>query len=119
MPPAKRPAESSLNAGTKKLVEQTEEKLSGRIDAMEEKMEASMRKFEHRMTSWMETQQSAATVQREELSKLVRECVAESSLVTNTPISAVHGDTLFNKGIYSSIEQFNADSSRVETLLEG
>jgi hypothetical protein len=59
------------------------------------------------------------TVKQEDLCSLVRECVQESALVTNTPASAVHQKSAIQKGIYQSIAQFIDDSSQVETLLEG
>jgi hypothetical protein len=91
-----------------------------RINALKSTLEQQLQQLEKGMKKWMEEKSvPQPTVKQEDLHSLVRECVQESALVTNTPASAVHGKFAVQKGIYQSVAQFIDDSSRVETLLEG
>lgn len=107
-------------AVTQQMLSNAEARMKQRIDALKGTLEQQLQQLEKRMKKWMEEKSvPQPTVKQEDLRSLVRECVQESTLITNTPASAVHGKSAFQKGIYQSIAQFIDDSSRVETLLEG
>ena len=71
-----------------------------RIDALKSTLEDQLRQLERGVKKWMEEKLvPQPTVNQEDLREMVRECVQESSaLVTNTPASAVHGKSAFQKG---------------------
>ena len=105
---------------TQQMLTNAEARMKQRIDALKSTLEEQLQQLERGVKKWMEEKLvPQPTVNQEDLREMVRECVQESALVTNTPASAVHGKSAFQKGIYQSIAQFIDDSSQVETLLEG
>jgi FKBP-type peptidyl-prolyl cis-trans isomerase (trigger factor) len=75
--------------------------LKQRIDALKSTLEQQLQQLEKGMKKWMEEKSvPQPTVKQEDLRSLVRDCVHESTLVTNTPASAVHGKSAVQKGIY-------------------
>jgi len=56
-------------------------------------------------------------VPMEEIRKAVQQCVDDQSLITNTPVSAIH--VAQSKGIFPTITAFQKNRSNAESLIDG
>jgi hypothetical protein len=108
---------SKINVATKHAIQAAEDRFAKRVDEMEKKMEQGMKALEEKIAALTN---SPAPMNPDELRKLVRECLADRSLVTNTPASAIHcaPSSDLSKGIYATVEELNADLKRAETLID-
>lgn len=57
------------------------------------------------------------TVPMEEIRKAVRQCVDDQSLITNTPVSAIHVGQ--NRGVFPTVAAFQKNRSNAESLIDG
>jgi hypothetical protein len=117
--------EKGVNAATKKAVANLKKELTSSIERrlteiVEIKMEEALKHLQDKLQEAIHSADTrpSTNVTVEEVRAMVKECLADRSIVTTTPASAVHGGTFLSKGFYPTVQAMMDDTIRLNALVD-
>jgi hypothetical protein len=117
--------EKGVNAATKKAVADLKKELTSSIERrlteiVEIKMAEALKHLHDKLQEAIHSADTrpAANVTVEEVRAMVKECLADQSMVTTTPASAVHGRTFLSKGFYPRVQAMMDDTIRLNASVD-